>query len=68
MMMTQGFGIAMLVLYMVLIFGSIAAAVFFILAAWRAMRAHESIAESMKVIAEVQAKTTVDTNENKENA
>ena len=35
-----------------------AAVVFFILAAWRVMKAHESIAESMKVIAEVQSAKT----------
>lgn len=69
-MMAQGFGfgILMLIIYVVLIFGSIAAAVFFIIAAWRAMRAHESIAESMKVIAEAQAKKVTKNTENKENA
>ena len=68
MMMAQGFSIVLLIFYMVLIFGSIAAAVFFIIAAWRAMRAHESIAESMKVIAEAQAKKVTKNTENKENA
>lgn len=66
-MMAQGlFGILMLMIYVVLIFGSIAAVVFFILAAWKAMRAHESIAESIKVIAEAQAKTAARGTENKE--
>ncbi len=66
MMMAQGFSIVLLIFYMVLIFGSIAAAVFFIIAAWRAMRAHESIAESMKVIAEAQGKTAARNTESKE--
>lgn len=66
MMMAQGFSILLLIFYMVLIFGSIAAVVFFILAAWRAMKAHESIAESMKVIAEVQGKTAGRTTESKD--
>lgn len=61
-----GFGILMLLIYVVLIFGSMAAAVFFIIAAWRAMRAHESIAESMKVIAEAQEKTAGQVTEEKE--
>jgi cell division septal protein FtsQ len=58
MMMAQGFSILLLIFYMVLIFGCMAAVVFFILAAWRVMKAHESIAESMKVIAEVQSAKT----------
>lgn len=60
--MAQGFGfsIAFIMFNIVLVLGGIAAAVFFIIAAWRAMRAHESIAESMKVMAETQAKNASD--------
>ena len=69
MQMAQGFSIVLMVIWLIFLFGSIAAAVFFIIAAWRAMKAHEAIAESMKGIAEalqVQAKTVAKFTENKE--
>jgi len=50
--MAAGFSIALLAFYVVLIIGSITAMVFMVIAIWKAMRAHESIADSMKSIAE----------------
>jgi len=52
MAMASGFGLGLMVFYMLLIVGSIAAMVFMVVAFWKAMRAHESIAGSMKEIAE----------------
>jgi len=69
MQMAQGFSIIALVFWVIFILGSIAAGVFFIIAAWKAMRAHESIAGSMKEIAEaLQAQTRAEifTSEHKE--
>lgn len=48
--MAQGFEIAVILLYIVLILGSLAAAVLFIIAIWRTMKAHESIAASMQLM------------------
>jgi len=52
MAMASGFGIALMVFYVFLMVGSIAVMVFMVVAFWKAMRAHESIAGSMKEIAE----------------
>ena len=49
--MYQGFGAAFIVFWVISMIGGIIAGVFFILAVWKAMRAHESIAVSMKQIA-----------------
>jgi len=50
-MAMAGFSIILFLFYIILILGSISAAVFFIIAIWRAMKAHESIAESLRVMA-----------------
>ncbi len=42
MQMAQGFGIIALVFWVIFMFGSVAAGVFFIIAAWKAMRAHDA--------------------------
>lgn len=52
MQMAQGFGIVMFIFWLIMVLGGMAAGVFFIVAAWKAMRAHESIAVSMQVIAD----------------
>ncbi len=65
----QGFGMVFFAFWVIIMLGSIAAGVFFILAAWKAMRAHESIAESMRVIAgtlQDQNRTAVSTTENRD--
>lgn len=49
--MAAGFSFVLLAFYMVLIIGSITAMVIMVIAIWKAMRAHESIADSMKLIA-----------------
>lgn len=49
--MATGFSFVLLAFYMVLIIGSITAMVIMVIAIWKAMRAHESIADSMKLIA-----------------
>jgi uncharacterized membrane protein len=49
---STGFSIALLAFYVFLIIGSITAMLFMVIAIWKAMRAHESIAGSMKAIAE----------------
>ena len=62
MAMAQGFDIALLLFYIILILGSLAAAVFFIIAIWRTMKAHESIAASMQVMAGAHTKDAAEDN------
>ncbi|NLV21030.1 MAG: hypothetical protein GXY49_03460 [Syntrophomonadaceae bacterium] len=50
--MSSGFEIVLIVFYVIFMLGFIAAMVFMVLAFWKGMRAHESIAESMKKITE----------------
>lgn len=50
--MASGFSIALIFFYVIFMLGFIAAVVFMVLAFWKGMRAHESIAESMKKITE----------------
>jgi len=47
-----GFSIALIVVNTVLIIGCVVVMVIMVMAFWRAMRAHQSIAESLKQIAD----------------
>lgn len=69
MQMAQGIGIVFMVVWAILTIFGIVAAVFMIIAFWKAMRAHESIAGSMKEIADslqAQARAAALAKENKD--
>jgi TRAP-type C4-dicarboxylate transport system permease small subunit len=52
--MVQGLGVAFLTINMILIVGGVILVVLFVTAIWRSMKAHESIAESLQVMAAAQ--------------
>ena len=52
--MVQSLGAAFLTINIILIAGGVILVVLFITAIWRAMKAHESIAESLRVMAAAQ--------------
>jgi site-specific recombinase len=53
--MVQSLGAAFLTINIILIGGGVILVVLFVVAIWRAMKAHESIAESLRVIAAAQS-------------